>query len=169
MNKAMLTVGMIMLSLLALFVINVIQSYATGSELDYYLLKETTEASMLDAVEETTFRQFGQLRMDKEKFVESFIKRFAQEVEKNRNYKIGFYDLNEMPPKVSVKVESGTMYSFPGQKKDMSDSSKLQINTKISMVLTSNNEDNDDFTRFNRQCAWKTGFHNSCFNSQYVG
>ena len=166
MNKAMLTVGMIMLSLLALFVINVIQSYATGSELDYYLLKETTEASMVDALEEETFRTSGQIRMDKEKFVESFIKRFAQEVEKNRNYKIGFYDLNEMPPKVSVKVESGTMYSFPGQKKDMSDSSKLQINTKITMVLTANNKTNEVAEKWNQECAWKTGLNSSCFNSQ---
>ncbi len=166
MNKAMLTVGIIMFSLLALFAINVIQSYATGSELDYYLLKETTEASMVDALEENTFRTSGQMRMDKEKFVESFIKRFAQEVEKNRNYRIGFYDLNEMPPKVSVKIESGTMYSFPGQNDNFADGTKLDINTKITMVLTSNNKTNEVAEKWNQECAWKTGLNSSCFNSQ---
>ena len=54
MNKAMLTVGIILLSLVALLMINVISNYSTGSELDYYLLKETTEASMSDAVDVDT-------------------------------------------------------------------------------------------------------------------
>ena len=164
MNKAMLTVGLIMLSMIALFVINVVQSYATGSELDYYLLKETTEASMVDALEEETFRTSGQIRMDKEKFVESFIKRFAQEVEKNRDYTIGFYDINEVPPKVSVMIDSGTMYSFV--KTGNRESSKLPISTKITMILTSNNPTNTPAAEWNKTCSWKTGVHTSCFNSQ---
>ena len=42
MNKAMLTIGIIILSILALGAINLVQNYTTGNELDYYLLKETT-------------------------------------------------------------------------------------------------------------------------------
>lgn len=165
MNKAMLTVGIILLSLVALFVINVIQSYATGSELDYYLLKETTESSMVDAVDESFFRTTGQVRMDKEKFVESFLRRFSQSVERSRNYKIGFYDLNETPPKVSVKVESGTMYNFPGQSTD-DDSTPLEINTKLTMILATNNSKDDVVTTWNQECAFKTGLNSSCFNGQ---
>lgn len=51
MNKGMLTVGIIMLSLMALLLINVISNYSTGGELDYYLVKETTEAAMEDAID----------------------------------------------------------------------------------------------------------------------
>ena len=46
MNKGMLTVGIILLSLIALLLINVISNYSTGGELDYYLLKETTQMSL---------------------------------------------------------------------------------------------------------------------------
>ncbi len=166
MNKAMLTVGLIMMSLLALFVINVIQSYATGSELDYYLLKETTEASMIDAVDEGFFRKVGQVRIDKEKFVESFLRRFSTEVERTRDYKIGFYDLNETPPKVSVKVESGTMYSFPGQTYDDPDAKPLKINTKITMVLTDYNEANATYQDWYQKCYFKTGDNASCFKTE---
>ncbi len=166
MNKAMLTVGIILLSLVALFVINVIQSYATGSELDYYLLKETTESSMVDAVDESFFRTTGQVRMDKEKFVESFMRRFSQTVERSRDYKIGFYDLNETPPKVSVKIESGTMYKFPGSDTSNEDAKALDINTKITMILATNNSKDDVVTTWNQECAFKTGLNSSCFNGQ---
>lgn len=168
MNKAMLTIGMIMLGLLALFAINVIQSYATGSELDYYLLKETTQASMIDAVDEGFFRKVGQVRIDKEKFVESFLRRFSTEVEKTRDYKIGFYDLNETPPKVSVKVESGTMYSFPGKTYNDPDAKPLKINTKISMILTSYNEGNTTYQDWYQKCYFKTGTNSSCFDVEVV-
>ena len=49
MNKAMLSVGIVFLAVLALLLINVLNNYATGGELDYYLVKETTEAAMTDA------------------------------------------------------------------------------------------------------------------------
>ena len=43
MNKGILTVGIILLALIALNLLNVLNNYSTGSELDYYLLKETTD------------------------------------------------------------------------------------------------------------------------------
>ncbi len=130
MNKAMLTVGVILLSFMALWLINIVSNYSTGSELDYYLLKETTEAAMSDAVDLEYYRLNGLLRMDKEKFVESFLCRFADSVDNTRNYKVGFYDLNETPPKASVKVDSSTVLSFEG--------ANLDISTNIDAILESN-------------------------------
>lgn len=115
MNKGMLTVGIIILSLIALLLINVISNYSTGGELDYYLVKETTEAAMEDAVDIEYYRLNSLIRIDKEKFVESFLRRFADNVDNTRTYKIEFYDINEVPPKVSVRVNSNTVLSFDGQ------------------------------------------------------
>lgn len=137
MNKGMLTVGIIMLAVMALLLINVISSGSSGSELDYYLVKETTEASMIDAIDVSYYRQTGQLRMDKDKFAESFLRRFADSVDNTRNYKIGFYDMNETPPKVSVKVDSSTVLSFEG--------SSALISTNIDSILESKYE-NDQYT-----------------------
>lgn len=130
MNKGMLTVGIILLSLMALLLINVISNYSTGGELDYYLVKETTEAAMEDAVDLEYFRLNGLVRIDKEKFVESFLRRFADSVDNTRSYTIGFYDINEVPPKVSVKVDSHTVLSFSG--------SAANISTNIDAILESN-------------------------------
>ena len=122
MNKGMLTVGIILLSLMALLLINVISNYSTGGELDYYLVKETTEAAMEDAVDIEYYRLNSLIRIDKEKFVESFLRRFADSVDSTRSYTISFYDINEVPPKVSVKVDSHTVLSFSGEAANISTS-----------------------------------------------
>lgn len=120
MNKGMLTVGVILLSLIALLLINVISNYSSGGELDYYLVKETTEAAMEDAVDLEYYRLNSLVRIDKEKFVESFLRRFADSVDNTRSYYVSFYDINEVPPKVSVKVDSLTVLSFSGEAANIS-------------------------------------------------
>lgn len=127
MNKAMLTVGIILLSLMSLLLINVISNYSTGGELDYYLVKETTEAAMEDAVDLQYYRLNSMIRIDKEKFVESFLRRFADSVDNTRTYNISFYDINEVPPKVSVKIDSLTALSFSG--------SAANISTSVDSIL----------------------------------
>jgi hypothetical protein len=115
MNKGMLTVGVIMLAIMALLLINVITNYSTGGELDYYLVKETVEAAMEDSVDMEFYRLNSLYRIDKEKFVESFLRRFANSVDNTRSYTVEFYDINEVPPKVSIRVNSNTVLSFDGQ------------------------------------------------------
>ena len=130
MNKGMLTVGIIMLAVIALVIVNIISTGSSGSELDYYLVKETTEAAMIDAIDLNYYRDSGQIRMDKDKFAESFLRRFADSVDNTRNYRIGLYDINETPPKVSVKVDSSTVLSFEG--------SAALLSTKLDSILETN-------------------------------
>ena len=120
MSKGMTIVGIIILGVLTLAVVNIIQNYQTGSELDYYLLEETTEAAMIDAVDLGYYRTSGGvLRVDREKFLESFIRRFAESVNQDRNYKIRILDFNETPPKVSIQVGSSTVATFAGDNFDI--------------------------------------------------
>lgn len=135
MNKGMLAVGIILLSLIALLLINVLTNYSTGGELDYYLVKETTDASMEDALDDYYYASCGIYRMDKEKFVESFVLRFADSVEATRDYTISFYDINEVPPKVSVKVDSATVLSF---KTGKDSKEAANITTSYNAILEAN-------------------------------
>ena len=83
------------------------QRIVNTSEHNYYMLKEVTEASMWDAVDLGYYRKTdGDIKIIKEKFVESFIRRFAQSANLSRKYLIEVYDVNEVPPKVSIKVSS---------------------------------------------------------------
>ena len=142
MSKGMLIVGIIILAIITFGVVNIVQNYQTGNELDYYLLRETTEAAMTDAVDVGYYRLSGLLRIDKEKFVESFVRRFSQNVSNSRIYDIRFYDINETPPKVSVLVESETAASVNGE--------SLSLSNKVDVILESNYYDNkyvSDMTR----------------------
>lgn len=134
MNKAYLTVGIILLSIVALGAINLIQNYSTGNELDYYMLKEAAQASMSDAVDPAYPTENGTLRIDKEKFAESFVLRFANVVQNDRNYDIYIYDINEIPPKVSIKVKSQNKSLTAG------DGQQAMIVTQIDAILMSNNK-----------------------------
>lgn len=142
MSKAMLVVGIILLAIITFGVVNIVQNYQTGNELDYYLLKETTEAAMTDAVDVGYYRLSGLLRIDKEKFVESFVRRFSENVSNSRTYDIGFYDINETPPKVSILVQSETAASVNGE--------SLSLSNQIDVILESNYYENkyiSDMTR----------------------
>ena len=140
MNKAMLLVGIIMLAMFTFGVINIASSYQTGNELDYYLLKETTEAAMVDAIDIGYYRLSGGLyRMDKEKFAESFLCRFADSVDNTREYTVGFYGMNEVPPKVTVKIDSNTAVSIKGE--------AAKITTSIDAILEDDYTTNDYISR----------------------
>ena len=146
MNKAFLTIGIILMAILGFYSISLVSSQQSGSELDYYLLKETTESAMNDAVDMTYYRQFGVLRMDKEKFMESFIKRFAVSVDGTRDYDTKVYDINETPPKVSIRINSDkatqTIKRFGG-------TNNIDITTNADMILEDNNKTNVGVTNKN--------------------
>lgn len=140
MNKGMLTVGIILLSVISLLLINVLSNYSTGGELDYYLVKDTTEAAMADALDVEYYRLNSMQRMDKEKFIESFLRRFADAVDNTRSYEVKFYDINEVPPKVSIKVDSLTVLSFANE--------AANISTNLDAVLETDYK-SDTFTTAN--------------------
>lgn len=157
MNKAILSVGIILLSAMAFVLINLITSANTGSELDYYLVKETTEAAMLDASDFNYYSVNGVIRMDSDKFVESFLRRFAESVDNTREYDVRFYDLNEVPPKVSVKVDSDSAVSFNG--------SSAKLSTNIDAILESNYK-KDNLTNYNSRQDVKI-YDGKSFDKEY--
>lgn len=139
MNKGMLTVGIILLSLIALLLLNVLTNYSTGSELDYYLVKETTDAAIIDSLDADFYSECGLRRLDKERFVENFLYRFAKSVDVSRDYKIAFYDINEVPPKVSVKIDSLTVLSMKNGQADDADRVAADITTSYDAIVESTN------------------------------
>ena len=87
-------------------VLLLIQSFTSTNTQDYYLIKEISEASMVDAIDYGYYRTYGELKMNKEKFYEVFLRRFAEEASLTTNYTIEFTEVYEAPPKIGVKVSS---------------------------------------------------------------
>jgi len=99
--------GMIIFGLIGLVIIVLFIQITVNSDEEYYLLKEVTEASMYDSIDLAYYRKTGDLKIIKEKFVESFIRRFSESTNLNADsYKIDFYNIVESPPKVSVEITS---------------------------------------------------------------
>lgn len=121
------------LVVLGIFVITVlllIQNVTSQNTHDYYAVKEITQAAMIDAIDYEYMDTYGEVRINKEVFIESFLERFSQTASLNNTYKISFYDIYEVPPKVSLKVSSGSN-SF----KVFGDAEDFDIVNKIDAVL----------------------------------
>ncbi len=132
MKNAMMALGILAMGLITIGIVNVVNNYTNGAELDYYALKSVTEAAMLDSTDTDFYRVYGVYRMDREMFAESFIRRFANAI-KMKNYTIDMYDINEAPPKVSVTITTRTTNSFSTDGKDGS----MGITNSIDAIIES--------------------------------
>ncbi len=63
---------------------------------------------MVDAVDFAYYRQFGELKINKEKFMESFLRRMVDSISATDEYRVVFTAIYEAPPKVSVEITSKT-------------------------------------------------------------
>ena len=132
MNSSVWGFLFLVLGILGIVMINFFGNVSVSDEQNYYLLKEVTEAAMIDALDYQAYRvgtgydgvtpdqdsmyclpgKPGTIRIIKEKFVESFTRRFAASAERNKDYKISFDEIDECPPKVTVTVTSTESQSF---------------------------------------------------------
>ena len=96
----------VVLGVVTILLINLFQTITNTDEHNYNLLKEATESAMIDAFDLGTYRSTGNIRIDREKFVENFIRRFAADASLAQKYTIEIYDVNEYPPKVSIMVKT---------------------------------------------------------------
>lgn len=125
---------LVILGMMVSSVMIIMSNMTTTNQQDYYLLKEITNAAMIDAIDYGYYRQYGETKINTEKFVENFVRRFGQSISKNNTYKIDFYGIYENPPRVSIKVTSSTgEFSIGG------DSSSIDVVNKIDAILESNN------------------------------
>lgn len=100
-------IGVFLLGVIGVSIIFLFQAVTTNNESDYYLLKEITEAAMIEAIDIPYYRNTGDLKIVKEKFVENFTRRFAESAIFTSEYTIKSYDIMEIPPKVSIVIDTG--------------------------------------------------------------
>ena len=127
-----------------------------ANEQDYFILKEVTEAAMIDAIDYKAYREglgydgvthdtnpdlikmetdgLPTVRIREEKFVESFLMRFSKAAGMKKIYTVTIHDIDECPPKVSVTVTARDKFSFLQFFKINYDSDSLVVN-KITGIL----------------------------------
>ena len=123
-----------LLILLGIFVIAALmlfQDLTTTNDQNYYLTKEITDAALVDAFDIPYYRATGKMAIDKEAFVERFIRRYAESASPTRNYNIKINDVVEYPPKVSVTVTSASQaFSMTGD--------QFAITNRLDEILETN-------------------------------
>lgn len=115
-----ITIGVTAIALIFFF-----QNLTNTGEQNYTLLREVTEAAMYDAVDLNAYRQSGVVKINREKFVENFVRRFAESATLSNTYIIDIYDVNETPPKVSLEVKTKLGTNLSKEKIEVPISNKL--------------------------------------------
>lgn len=101
--------GLIMIGLFGFLIVIMFNEITVSNEQDYYTLKDAAEASMIEAIDIAYYRLTGEIKMNQEKFVENFTRRFTETSTFGQgNYDIIFYQINETPPKVSLRIVDAT-------------------------------------------------------------
>jgi len=95
------------------------------------VLKETTNAAMWDAFDYDKYAKTNGevIRINREAFVESFVRRFSQNASLANTYTIEFYDINEYPPKVSIRIKTKETGAV------MNEQYNFNINNQIDAIL----------------------------------
>ena len=102
-------VGILIFGFFGIIIITFFNEITVSNEQDYYTLKDAVEASMIEAVDITYYRLTGSIKINQEKFVENFTRRFVETSTFGQgNYAIEFYQISEYPAKVSLRVVDQT-------------------------------------------------------------
>lgn len=118
MKESMWGYMIITFGVISIFLIYFFQNVTNANEHNYTLVKETTQAAMFEALDIGAYRANGVVKINSEKFIENFFRRFAENAQLSRTYKIDIYDINEDPPKVSLVVstaDSSTSTNVTGE------------------------------------------------------
>lgn len=121
--------AIVVIGIVSIFFVYFFQNITNTDEHNYNLLKDVTEAAMLDAVDKSAYIQ-NELRINREKFVESFVRRFAESATLSRTYVIKIYDVSELPAKVSLEVSSAEKGNVTG-----SEILEFDISNRLDAIL----------------------------------
>ncbi len=120
-----LVLGMIMIA-----VIMLLTDMTTTTEQNYHMIKEISEASMFESVDYAYYRKYGDLRINSEKFMESFLRRYSEVVTINKTSVVSFYDIYEAPPKITVEVKTSASQIFT-----QNVGATVDINNRLDAIL----------------------------------
>ena len=114
---------------IAILFIYFFQNITNTDQQNYNLLKETTEAAMYDSIDQVEYQKNGNIKINAEKFIENFIRRYAENASLSNTYVIEIYHISEYPPKVSLLVKSSEQTTATGEVMD------FQITNRIDAIL----------------------------------
>ena len=129
---------LIVLGVFVVIIMLLIQNVTSNSTEDYYTIRQISEAAMVDAVDYAYYREYGELKINKEKFIESFARRFAETASLSSEYQIIITGVYETPPKVSVQITSKTNTYFIAN--EQTSSEDFDMESRVEAILEQSNK-----------------------------
>ena len=115
MKESMWGYMVIVLGVLAIGVIWFMANSTRTDQHNFNLLRETVQASMIDAADYSLYRQTGELEINETLFIENFLRRFANNADLSNVYVIEIFDISTKPPKVSMRISSKSNSTASGE------------------------------------------------------
>ena len=125
----------LILGVIVTTVMLLVSRVTTHAEEDYYLAREAMQAALLDSIDYAAYRSTGRIIISKSKFIEIYVRRFAESVTNSQDYQIDFYDIYEEPPKASVRIRTTS-----GEATVNNNSTNFSVDTLITGILETNFE-----------------------------
>lgn len=124
---------LVLLGVFVVVIMMLIQNVTSQTTEDYLIVKQISEAAMIDAVDYAYYREYKELKINKEKFIECFWRRFVEFASLTSEYDIYITGVYEAPPKVSVEIISSTdSYTIA------SDATEFDMSSRIDAILEQN-------------------------------
>ncbi len=78
---------------------------------------------------------YGETKLNADVFVESFLRRFAENVNNNKSYKVTVQEVIEYPPKVSVRIDTYNTYNSSGSTTYTFDEGDFNIRNQVDAIF----------------------------------
>lgn len=84
----------------------------------------------------------GEVKLNADVFVESFLRRFAENVSNNKSYRVTVQDVIEYPPKVSIRIDTYNTYNSKGSTTLTFDEGDFDIRNQVDAIFEEKVNDN---------------------------
>ena len=129
---------LVLLGVFVVIILLLVQNVTSNNTESSYTVRQISEAAMLDAVDYAYYREYGELKINREKFVESFMRRFAETASLSNQYTLTFAGIYEAPPKVSVQITSKTNTYFIAN--EQTSSEDFDMESRVEAILEQSNK-----------------------------
>ena len=82
----------------------------------------------------------GETKLNADVFVESFLRRFAENVNNNKSYKVTVQDVIEYPPKVSIRIDTYNTYNSSGSTTYEFNAGDFNIRNQVDAIFEDKND-----------------------------
>ena len=140
---------LVILGVFVIVILLLINNITSNNSEDFYNIRQINESAMVSAVDYAYYREYGELKINKEKFMENFLRMFSEAASSTSEYEVTFASIYEAPPKASVEINSKTDTFFINSSEETFD-----INSRVDAVLESGGGGSVSFDEQEIDSSW---------------